>query len=90
MIKVTILRNQAPSYSIFLIKFSDFKAVGLTFRDEFENKRYVWEFLLNENLLGILFRVFKGILFKFSKVQGSCVHSVKFRTIQGFRVFSDC
>ena len=71
MIKVTILRNQAPSYSIFLTKFSDFKAVGLTFRDEFENKRCVWEFLLNENLLGC----FSG----FSRV--FCLNVVKFKVL---------
>lgn len=38
---------------------SDFKAVVLTTGDS-----------LNENLLGITFRVFKAILFKFSIIQG--------------------
>ena len=72
-VPLSILRNQAPSIPFFEPNISYLKAVVLTSGDKFE-KRDVWKFLLNENLLGIFCRVFKATLFKSLRIQSYWGH----------------
>ena len=44
---------------------------------------------MNENFSGVIFRVFKTIQFRFSRIQGSWGHHTKFRDIHGFQGFQD-
>ena len=72
ILKTDILSGQCDSlkqfkksstllFHFFKPNISKFKAVVLSSGDKIVNKRWVWKFLLNENLLGIICRVFKAI-----------------------------